>query len=88
MTQLSVNVNKIATLRNARGGNVPDLIQLRRRPLLAQASAGGASACGMVRSGGSALGSVSLLRCDMRRAGAEGNLSRVYIEGGSNGGYL
>lgn len=27
MTQLSVNVNKIATLRNARGGNVPDLIQ-------------------------------------------------------------
>ena len=28
MTQLSVNVNKIATLRNARGGNVPDLIQV------------------------------------------------------------
>ncbi|MDA1335482.1 MAG: pyridoxine 5'-phosphate synthase [Bacteroidetes bacterium] len=27
MTQLSVNVNKIATLRNARGGNVPNLIQ-------------------------------------------------------------
>lgn len=27
MTALSVNVNKIATLRNARGGNVPDLIQ-------------------------------------------------------------
>lgn len=26
MTKLSVNVNKIATLRNARGGNVPDLI--------------------------------------------------------------
>ncbi len=25
MTQLSVNVNKLATLRNARGGNVPDL---------------------------------------------------------------
>jgi len=25
MTQLSVNVNKIATLRNARGGNIPDL---------------------------------------------------------------
>lgn len=27
-TKLSVNVNKIATLRNARGGNVPDLIQV------------------------------------------------------------
>lgn len=27
MTRLSVNVNKIATLRNARGGNVPDLIK-------------------------------------------------------------
>ncbi len=27
MTQLSVNINKIATLRNARGGNVPDLLQ-------------------------------------------------------------
>ncbi|MDR0988481.1 MAG: pyridoxine 5'-phosphate synthase [Prevotellaceae bacterium] len=25
MTQLSVNINKIATLRNARGGNVPDV---------------------------------------------------------------
>ncbi|MCL1850734.1 MAG: pyridoxine 5'-phosphate synthase [Bacteroidetes bacterium] len=28
MTKLSVNVNKIATLRNARGGNLPDLIQV------------------------------------------------------------
>lgn len=28
MTQLSVNVNKIATLRNARGGNVPNLVQV------------------------------------------------------------
>jgi pyridoxine 5-phosphate synthase len=27
MTRLSVNINKIATLRNARGGNVPDVIQ-------------------------------------------------------------
>jgi pyridoxine 5-phosphate synthase len=27
MTRLSVNINKIATLRNARGGNNPDLIQ-------------------------------------------------------------
>ncbi|APG60367.1 pyridoxine 5'-phosphate synthase [Christiangramia salexigens] len=27
MTKLSVNVNKIATLRNARGGNVPDVIE-------------------------------------------------------------
>ena len=25
MTRLSVNINKIATLRNARGGNVPDV---------------------------------------------------------------
>lgn len=28
MTRLSVNINKIATLRNARGGNVPNLIQV------------------------------------------------------------
>lgn len=28
MTQLSVNINKIATLRNARGGNVPNLLQV------------------------------------------------------------
>lgn len=27
MTRLSVNINKIATIRNARGGNVPDVIQ-------------------------------------------------------------
>lgn len=27
MTKLSVNINKIATLRNSRGGNVPDLIK-------------------------------------------------------------
>lgn len=27
MTKLSVNINKIATLRNARGGNVPDVVQ-------------------------------------------------------------
>jgi len=27
MTRLSVNINKIATLRNARGGNVPDVIE-------------------------------------------------------------
>ena len=25
VTKLSVNINKIATLRNARGGNVPDV---------------------------------------------------------------
>lgn len=29
-TLLSVNINKIATLRNARGGNLPDLIQFAR----------------------------------------------------------
>jgi pyridoxine 5-phosphate synthase len=27
MTRLSVNINKIATLRNARGGNMPDLLK-------------------------------------------------------------
>ncbi len=27
MTQLSVNINKIATIRNARGGNMPDLLK-------------------------------------------------------------
>jgi len=27
MTRLSVNINKIATLRNARGGNIPDIIK-------------------------------------------------------------
>lgn len=30
MTKLSVNINKIATLRNARGGNVPNLLQVAR----------------------------------------------------------
>jgi pyridoxine 5-phosphate synthase len=30
MTKLSVNINKIATLRNSRGGNVPDLLQFAR----------------------------------------------------------
>ncbi|MEI6884908.1 MAG: pyridoxine 5'-phosphate synthase [Bacteroidota bacterium] len=28
MTKLSVNINKIATIRNARGGNMPDLIRV------------------------------------------------------------
>jgi pyridoxine 5-phosphate synthase len=28
MTRLSVNINKIATLRNARGGNVPDVLKV------------------------------------------------------------
>lgn len=30
MARLSVNINKIATLRNARGGNVPDVIQVAK----------------------------------------------------------
>lgn len=30
MTRLSVNVNKIATLRNARGGNLPNLLQVAK----------------------------------------------------------
>jgi pyridoxine 5-phosphate synthase len=30
MTKLSVNINKIATIRNARGGNLPDLVQMAK----------------------------------------------------------
>ena len=30
-TRLSVNVNKIATLRNARGGNNPDIVSLVKK---------------------------------------------------------
>ena len=30
MTKLSVNINKIATVRNARGGNMPDLLQVAK----------------------------------------------------------
>ncbi len=30
MTRLSVNINKVATLRNSRGGNLPDLLQVAR----------------------------------------------------------
>ncbi len=30
MTKLSVNINKIATLRNSRGGNVPDVLKFAR----------------------------------------------------------
>ena len=30
MTKLSVNINKIATLRNARGGNKPDVVQVAK----------------------------------------------------------
>ena len=30
MTRLSVNINKVATLRNARGENVPDVQQFAR----------------------------------------------------------
>ncbi len=30
MTKLSVNINKIATLRNSRGGNVPNLLQFAK----------------------------------------------------------
>jgi pyridoxine 5-phosphate synthase len=30
MTKLSVNINKVALLRNARGGNLPDLIQVAK----------------------------------------------------------
>ncbi|MDH3649977.1 MAG: pyridoxine 5'-phosphate synthase [Saprospiraceae bacterium] len=30
MTRLSVNINKVALMRNARGGNLPDLIQIAK----------------------------------------------------------
>jgi len=30
MTKLSVNINKIATIRNARGGNLPNLVQVAK----------------------------------------------------------
>ena len=30
MTKLSVNINKVATLRNARGGNIPNVIQVAK----------------------------------------------------------
>ncbi len=30
MTKLSVNINKVATLRNARGGNVPNVVQFAK----------------------------------------------------------
>ena len=30
MTKLSLNINKIATLRNARGGNMPDVLQVAK----------------------------------------------------------
>ena len=29
-TRLSVNVNKVALLRNSRGGNLPDLVQVAK----------------------------------------------------------
>lgn len=31
MTKLSVNINKIATIRNSRGGNTPDVLEAARR---------------------------------------------------------
>lgn len=31
MTRLSVNINKIATIRNARGGNVPNVVEAAKR---------------------------------------------------------
>lgn len=30
MTKLSVNINKVATLRNARGGNIPNVVQVAK----------------------------------------------------------
>ena len=30
MIKLSVNINKAATLRNARGGNMPDVVQIAK----------------------------------------------------------
>jgi pyridoxine 5-phosphate synthase len=31
MTRLSVNINKLATIRNARGGNIPDIINAAKK---------------------------------------------------------
>mgnify|MGYP001468513904 FL=1 len=31
MTKLSVNINKIATLRNSRGGNYPDILKFAKK---------------------------------------------------------
>ena len=31
MTKLSVNINKIATIRNARGGTVPNVVESAKR---------------------------------------------------------
>ena len=31
MTKLSVNINKVATIRNSRGGNIPDVIELQSK---------------------------------------------------------
>jgi pyridoxine 5-phosphate synthase len=36
MIRLSVNVNKIATLRNARGGNIPDVVEAARTCIAAR----------------------------------------------------
>ena len=30
MTKLSVNINKVATLRNARGGNIPNVVNFAK----------------------------------------------------------
>ena len=30
MTKLSVNINKVATIRNARGGNTPDVLKFAK----------------------------------------------------------
>src|SRR5687767_3408565 len=38
MTKLSVNVNKVATIRNARGGSDPDVVLAARRCLEAGAA--------------------------------------------------
>ena len=35
MVRLSVNVNKVATLRNARGGRVPDVVRAARAAVAA-----------------------------------------------------
>ena len=33
MTRLSVNINKVATLRNARGGDVPNVVKVALKML-------------------------------------------------------
>ena len=47
MTRLSVNVNKVATLRNARGGREPDVIEAVEGPITLNVCVDGSSSCAL-----------------------------------------